>query len=242
MTPWITDSWRNLLPAPWAEVVLAAVAVICGAIVGSEREKHEKAAGLRTLMLVCLGSCGYTMVAFTFSTNAGDISRVVAQIVTGIGFLGAGVIMHGRNTITGTTTAATIWATAAVGIFAGSGYCGGALGLTLLVRLVLSMIVVYETLVTGERKPMEVRVGYAPADGKTKVKIEWLLVDYRVSTIHAEWTVEEQDLHQLQLQLHLARHRLRQLLADIVSIPEVKSIEENFICRIPRHGKHRHDA
>src|SRR5579884_4187350 len=160
----LLDTWRNLLPQPWMEITLALVAVLCGWIIGSEREKHEKPAGLRTLILVSLGACIYTMASFGFTGNSGDTGRIVAQIVTGIGFLGAGVIMHGRSTISGTTTAATIWATAGIGITAGAGYCAGALGLSLLVRCVLGSVVLYETHIVGERNEMDVEIGFEPKD------------------------------------------------------------------------------
>jgi putative Mg2+ transporter-C (MgtC) family protein len=238
MIPWLIDSWRTLLPTPWMEIAIACISLVCGAIIGSERERNEKPAGLRTLILVCLGACAYTMGSFCFTGNSGDTGRIVAQIVTGIGFLGAGVIMHGRNMISGATTAATIWVAAAIGITAGSGYCGGALGLSLLVRFVLSMVLLYEMHIIGLQNEVEVEIGYDPKNGKTRVKIEWLLVDYRISTVDARWSEENQELHALLLRLHLPRHHLRQLLDDIVDLPEVKSIREKLVSKPPRHAHH----
>src|SRR6266700_2823927 len=88
----LVGDWRALLPTPWAQITLVLVSVICGGIIGSERERREKPAGLRTLMLVCLGSALFTIAGYSFTTSTGDSGRVAAQIVTGIGFLGAGVI------------------------------------------------------------------------------------------------------------------------------------------------------
>src|SRR5262245_39759170 len=110
---WVVDDWWRLLGAPAAPAALAIVAIACGAIVGAERERHEKPAGLRTLVLVCLGSAVFTMSSFAFTTTTGDSGRVAAQIVTGIGFLGGGVILREAIGVTGTTTAASIWITAA---------------------------------------------------------------------------------------------------------------------------------
>ena len=125
--------WQELLPRPWANAALVFVAVFCGALVGVERERKEKPTGMLTLALVCLGSAVFTMISILFGGQQGDTSRIAAQIVTGIGFLGAGVILRGSGGITGTVTAATIWAIAAVGMVAGIGYGGVALGLSVLV-------------------------------------------------------------------------------------------------------------
>jgi len=95
------------------------VALVLGAIVGLERERQERAAGLRTVTMVSLGSCLFTIVgAYGFSQT--DPSRVAAQIVTGIGFLGAGTIFLRKDLVRGLTTAATIWAVAAIGMASGT--------------------------------------------------------------------------------------------------------------------------
>ena len=109
-------------------VVRLAVAAAAGMAIGIEREMREQAAGLRTHILVALGACLFTIVSvYGFESVGGaktspvDPSRVAAQIVTGIGFLGAGaIIRHGVN-IRGLTTAATLWITAAVGMAVGVG-------------------------------------------------------------------------------------------------------------------------
>jgi putative Mg2+ transporter-C (MgtC) family protein len=114
---------------------LAAAAAL-GGVIGLERELDEKAAGLRTHMLVSLGSALFTMVGaygfHDFLVGGGaivraDPSRIAAQIVTGIGFLGAGVIFRQGFTIRGLTTAASLWVVAAVGMAAGAGFWKGAL-------------------------------------------------------------------------------------------------------------------
>ena len=104
----LLGNWRGVIPSPWIELLLVLTAMVCGVIVGGEREKKEKPAGLRTMVLVCLGSAVYTIVSFVFTSSTGDSGRVAAQIVTGIGFVGAGVIMHESGSVRGVTTAATI--------------------------------------------------------------------------------------------------------------------------------------
>src|ERR1700676_5727969 len=102
---WLTESWHHYLSQPWAALVLGCSAVLCGGWVGLERERREKPAGLRTMALVALGSSVFTIVGFTFTSTTGDAGRVAAQIVTGIGFLGAGVLMCGTGGVQRNTTA-----------------------------------------------------------------------------------------------------------------------------------------
>jgi putative Mg2+ transporter-C (MgtC) family protein len=97
------------------------VAVLLGAIIGMERQWRQRSAGLRTNTLVSLGSAAYIMLSALLTQGEGDPSRVAAQIVTGIGFIGAGVIMKQGLSVQGLNTAATIWCSAAVGCLAGAG-------------------------------------------------------------------------------------------------------------------------
>jgi putative Mg2+ transporter-C (MgtC) family protein len=122
----------------WDETLLRlAVAAVLGGVIGLERELDEKAAGLRTHMLVSAGSALFTLVsAYGFADILAvsgsqvlvrlDPSRIAAQIVTGIGFLGAGVIFRQGFTIRGLTTAASLWLVAAIGMASGAGYWAGA--------------------------------------------------------------------------------------------------------------------
>ena len=87
---WLIGDWHQLLPTPWANIALCLVATACGIVVGAEREKKEKAAGLRTMTLVSLGAAIFTMISVAVAGSQGDPGRIAAQIVTGIGFLGAG--------------------------------------------------------------------------------------------------------------------------------------------------------
>jgi putative Mg2+ transporter-C (MgtC) family protein len=112
---WFTESWHLLVPKPWDGALLVFVAIVSGAWVGTERQRKEKPAGLRTMALVALGSCAFTLAGYSFTSNTGDAGRVAAQIVTGIGFLGAGVVLRGAGGVQGVTTAATIWVVAAIG-------------------------------------------------------------------------------------------------------------------------------
>lgn len=98
------------------------LSIILGAVVGMERELSEKPAGLKTNVLICLGSTIFTIFSLKFKGAGMDPARIAAQIVTGIGFLGAGAIMRDGEHVTGLTTAATIWVVAAIGLGVGMGY------------------------------------------------------------------------------------------------------------------------
>jgi putative Mg2+ transporter-C (MgtC) family protein len=220
------QSWYHLFPAPWPHILVILVAVACGGIVGGERARREKPAGLRTLMLVCLGSALFTMTGLAFTSSTGDSGRVAAQIVAGIGFLGAGVILHGRGTISGTTTAATIWVTAAIGMTAATGYAGAAFGVSILVRGILVAVRIFEVRHLGGYSALKVAIEFAPDHGKTRVRIERILADYRADAIRQEWGTVDSDRMRLGLQLWLPQLYLREMLAEIAELPQVLSIEQ----------------
>jgi putative Mg2+ transporter-C (MgtC) family protein len=100
------------------------IATICGAIIGWERERKNKVAGLRTNVLICVGSAIFTIISFLAAQyyNISDPTRILSTIVTGIGFLGGGVIMKHDDRIIGMTTAAFIWTISAIGILCGMGF------------------------------------------------------------------------------------------------------------------------
>ncbi|MEP6673491.1 MAG: MgtC/SapB family protein [Chthoniobacter sp.] len=220
------DDWHVLLPGPWVQIAVVLVSVACGSIVGSERERREKPAGLRTLMLVCLGSTLFTMAGYAFTSSTGDSGRVAAQIVTGIGFLGAGVILHGRATISGTTTAATIWVAAAIGMVAATGYAGAALGVSILIRFLLSAARRFEVHRFGGLAAVDVAIEFAPDGGKTRVRIERVLMDYGSGAIIPHWSTLGEQRQRLTLQLHLPQHHLRELLGELAEIPEILTIQQ----------------
>jgi putative Mg2+ transporter-C (MgtC) family protein len=138
---------RSLPTLDWWEVLLRlALAAALGAAIGLERELREREAGLRTHLLVSLGSALFTIVsAYGFhaflasgaSVVRADPTRIAAQIVTGIGFLGAGAIIRQGLSVRGLTTAATLWVVAAIGLAAGAGYYSAAVVATVLVLVSL---------------------------------------------------------------------------------------------------------
>jgi len=136
------------------------VAAVLGSIVGLERERGEWAAGLRTHMLVSLGACLFMIVsAYGFGGVLGrpavvlDPSRIAAQEVTGVGFLGAGTILMRGSVVRGLTTAASLWAVAAVGLATGGGLYGPAVATTALIVVILAGVKPLERRFFSSRRP-----------------------------------------------------------------------------------------
>ncbi len=122
---------RLKIEAPW--LLSIVIAGVLGFLIGFERKNRSKEAGIRTHAIVCMGSCLLMIVSrFGFGNSDTDSSRVAAQIVSGIGFLGAGMIIYRKKAIQGLTTAAGVWATAGIGMACGGGLYVVALGSTIL--------------------------------------------------------------------------------------------------------------
>ena len=120
-----------------SDAVGIILAVVFGATIGLERESSGKAAGLRTNVVICLGAAVFTIISRKMGAGTGDsATRIAAQIVTGVGFLGAGAIIQDRGGIHGLTTAATIWLVASIGMA-----CGIRLYLLALVSTFVSIVV-----------------------------------------------------------------------------------------------------
>ena len=126
------------------------LALVAGGLIGAEREFRDKSAGFRTMILITLGAALFTMLSHRLAPNS-DPNRIAANIVTGIGFLGAGAILRDGPRITGLTTAATIWLAAAVGMSIGGGYWLLALATTLAAVLVLVVFPLIERWIDGLR-------------------------------------------------------------------------------------------
>lgn len=118
-----------------------ALGLVLGALIGFEREMHRQPAGFRTHSLVALGSALFTVIsAHGFAGPTIDPTRIAAQIVSGIGFIGAGTILQYRGSVRGLTTAASLWSVAAIGMAAGAGLLAMAIVGTLLILVVLSAL------------------------------------------------------------------------------------------------------
>jgi putative Mg2+ transporter-C (MgtC) family protein len=129
------------------------VAAILGALIGLEREIHVHPAGMRTHLLVSLGAAGFTVLSIAgFPSPGADPARVAAQIVTGIGFLGAGAILKEGATIKGLTTAASLWVVASVGMAAGAGAWVTAATITVIAVVSLWPLRAIESRIVGKER------------------------------------------------------------------------------------------
>src|ERR1700739_658193 len=117
------------------------VAAILGGIIGLERQIHRKPAGLRTNLFICFGAAMFTIMSGELAKRVGgDHTRVAAQIIPGIGFIGAGSILHARGSVTGLTTAATLFVVASVGMAAGGGFYVTAVFATIVILIALALL------------------------------------------------------------------------------------------------------
>jgi len=117
------------------------LAALLGGVVGTERELSHKPAGIRTNMLICLGAALFTIISYAMAGQfGGDHTRIAAQIIPGIGFIGAGVVIREQGTIIGITSAATIFVVASVGMAVGGGFYG--VGIFTTVLLLASLIII----------------------------------------------------------------------------------------------------
>ncbi|MGH7567837.1 MAG: MgtC/SapB family protein [Gemmatimonadales bacterium] len=138
------------------------LATLLGGAIGLERELGGKPAGLRTNILICIGSALYTKLSIAMAGTSADPTRVAAQIVTGVGFIGAGTILHARGAVVGLTSAATIWVVAAIGVALGASYYLEALGTTLIVILVLQGLGRVEVFVERQAAKSKVTIHARP--------------------------------------------------------------------------------
>jgi putative Mg2+ transporter-C (MgtC) family protein len=116
------------------------LAALLGALLGLEREYRQKPAGLRTNILIAVGSALFTLMSIQLAHGGGTPDRIASQIVTGVGFLGGGAILRGRTSVHGMTTAATIWVNAAIGMAAGAGEAVMATAATVITLIVLVVL------------------------------------------------------------------------------------------------------
>ena len=172
MTNFHLDFEHQLLPV--------IISLICGAAVGFEREFKNKSAGFRTLVLICFGSTIFTMIS-QFGGKSDD--RIAANIVTGIGFLGAGVIFHGKFSVQGLTTAAVIWTMAAVGMMIGFGHYSFAVFLTICMVLVLSLFQRIEMVLSRIYFVRSIRITFVNEQLSNLREFEVFMAEHKVKII-----------------------------------------------------------
>jgi putative Mg2+ transporter-C (MgtC) family protein len=201
------------------------LAVLLGGAVGMERELAGKPAGLRTNILICVGAMLFTTMSIQFAFEGpghGDPTRIASQIVVGVGFIGAGTILHARGAVTGLTSAATIWVVAAIGAAIGAGSYIDALDTTLLVTLVLYGLGYLERFVRRRSTHSHVVVRAKP-EPQALEDIETFLRRAGLEIAHVDSRREDVDLV-LELELRGPRRRYEQAMLSILHHPLVRAV------------------
>lgn len=187
--PYLGDLY-DVLPLHWAGAAALAASLICGLIIGAEREAKNKSAGLRTLMLICTGSTVFTLGSVLLAGPNDDRTRIAAQVVTGIGFLGAGAIIRHRGAVHGLTTGASIWTAAAIGLVAGAGYAAAAIALTVLVVIVLVVVGKIEHGLSEPCRFGDAQIRFGGNGGKTRLRLRRILDEYHIPDAHWSFAAE----------------------------------------------------
>ncbi len=175
--------------------------ILCGGIIGLERELKNKPAGIKTNILICVGSALYTSISVLISLSHsergyyGDPARLAAQIVSGIGFLGGGTIIQARGTVQGLTTAATIWVGAAIGVCVGIGHSDIALFTSVTVVLILVATGIFEDRVLGRALTFACEIVADDPDGVLRSAIHQTMA--RNELVLDDFDIAEKGAHSL---------------------------------------------
>lgn len=154
MPVWTFDAFGQSLAIETDLILRLVMAMVLGGLIGLDRELRDKPAGMRTIMLICVGSALFSIVSELLGGPEGESTRIAAQIVTGVGFLGAGSIIRHQVSIVGLTTAATIWAVAAIGMAVGFGqYVLGIAGTVVMILVLFFLNFIEQTI--GDRLDLQ---------------------------------------------------------------------------------------
>ncbi len=167
---------------PYEDISKLFIALVAGAIIGAEREYRSKSAGLRTMTLICVGATLFTMMSAYIGK---DTARIAANIVVGIGFLGAGIIYREGQQVRGLTTAAAAWATAALGMCIGHGSYMLALATVLILLMILFLMVPLQNLIERNRQARTYRIVFKQSKGSLK-EYESLFKKFHLKPTHVK--------------------------------------------------------
>ncbi|MFQ5509769.1 MAG: MgtC/SapB family protein [Leptospirillia bacterium] len=221
----LLDNLYEVLPSHVVGIGAIIAAALCGAAIGWDRERLKKPAGLTTMALICVGSAIYTQSSLLMGEASGDPARVAAQIVTGIGFLGGGVILRDRGRVTGITTAATIWAAAAVGIVLGGGYLAGGIGLTILVLGILMGVKRVEHVFLGPCAVGALELAFSPDEGRSEFALRAILDQYGIANDAYRFEPTEQGEWGLAVSYCSVHRHHRGVAAELAAHPSVVRVK-----------------
>lgn len=198
------------------------LAVLCGGAIGMERELSGKPAGLRTNILICVGATLFTVLSLKLADVRGDPARIAAQILPGVGFIGAGTILHARGAVTGLTSAATIWVVAAIGMALGDRAYTEALGTTLLVMVVLAGLGYLETHVAARATHSRLQIHAKPEAGALE-ELETIVRRTGLTLTRVDSRRENVDLV-IELELRGPKRLHDQVMIALLHNPHVRSV------------------
>ncbi len=207
------------------------LAVICGGVIGLERIKKRRPAGFRTYMLVCLGAA-LTMIISQYLATHGqttDVSRLGAQVINGVGFLGAGtIIVTGKQQIKGLTTAAGLWASACMGLAIGAGFYFGAIVGSLLIILTTSLLSMLEDRIMSTARNMNIYIEFTETNdiGETieaLKKINVKIFDIEITKIRSSDGLPPSAILSIRIPKKSRHH---DVLATISSVVGINTVEE----------------
>lgn len=217
---------HDLLGHQYCGPIVTLGAVVCGAAVGSERQRREKPGGLRTMILVSLGSCIFAQAGLLIAGHTADPGRIAAQVVTGVGFLGAGAIIRERGLVIGITTGAAIWTMAAIGVVMGSGFVVAGIFFTVLTVATLSAVRKVEPFLQGHCHSATIRIEFDAVDGKTRPQIQAILDDHLIADDCTTFTGAPDGTLSLTVRYCDAHRHHRAFLAQLALLPAVRRVSE----------------
>lgn len=224
------DFWQNWGPQSPEAIRLARImlrlvtAAFLGGVIGLEREMKRKPAGLRTNMFICFGSAMFTVLSELLADQwPGDHTRIAAQIIPGIGFIGAGSILHSRGSVTGLTTAATLFVVAGVGMAAGGGLYLPAIFATIVILLALHVLGWLETRLSLKALLMTYEVTGDSADRIIDAVNEALADEHKIMQTVQLGRVNEHA--RVLFSVDVTQHEHERLLLRLRQIPVARHVE-----------------
>ena len=215
----------------YSTIFKLTMAVICGGVIGLERVKKRRPAGFRTYMLVCLGAA-LTMVISQYLASKGqttDVSRLGAQVINGVGFLGAGtIIVTGKQQIKGLTTAAGLWASACMGLAIGAGFYFGALIGCVAIILTVSLLSMLEGRIMSNARNMNIYIEFTETDDigetiETLKKLNVKIFDIEITKIRSSDGLPPSAILAIRLPKK-AKHS--EIMAAVASVNGIQTVEE----------------
>src|SRR5579862_538085 len=208
--------------------IRGGMAILCGALIGIERERRGKPAGFRTNTLICFGSALYMLVTDYIFQKYGlkgiDPTRTASQVVTGIGFLGAGTIIQSQGTVTGLTSAATIWVVAAIGICIGAGFPIIGFLSTLCVLLTLVVLAKIEPKLLGACTFVSSTIVFSDEGGRARSELAGIFSEHDMDMARMKISAVDHNISRIDFKYctrHPAHHRFLQEIWRVTGVIEI---------------------